>query len=248
MKNPTNVICAIALTPNRRPGASTCSPISQKEKSSRFHAKFVAKLSKIKTHSSDIWKTTLEIKISNVPFAPDHSPGSLCFGRMLLFTQVWQDSSHFGMWLTFLPFYYSTTDRPKQFICKLCSRGFYHRSSLAKHMKRQCSQLKPDFNCGVCVKIFMEKTAQMQSEITFLGRCHCNGNVFSLSSLIVGIVGGIEGSCKFCGKIFPTAHGLSVHLSKHIGDKVFQCDVCANKWTTEENLQKTNILHLKVMI
>lgn len=49
-----------------------------------------------------------------------------------------------------------------------------------------------------------------------------------------------EGSCKLCGKTFPTSRGLVVHLSKHFADKKFPCEfeMCSNKYTTVSNLKK----------
>lgn len=65
-----------------------------------------------------------------------------------------------------------------------------------------------------------------------------NANELRFVFFINLMLGDEEGSCKFCGKTFPTIRGLTVHLSKHFADKKFQCDLCSNKYTTEGNLKK----------
>lgn len=72
----------------------------------------------------------------------------------------------------------STENRAKEHICGLCSKGFYHRSSLLKHSKRPCFRAKPVFQCELCAKQFKEnnilqrhlarhrKRAEMQGGVT----------------------------------------------------------------------------------
>ncbi|XP_063710123.1 gastrula zinc finger protein XlCGF57.1-like [Culicoides brevitarsis] len=102
-----------------------------------------------------------------------------------------------------------------EFVCEICSKGFFDIQELKKH--KNLHNFKR-FVCDVCSKSFPTK-----SKLTTHLDVHFRKNTVD---------------CEICGKKFASKSGYRVHLKKHLGmwDKNLSCEVCNARFRYKYNL------------
>lgn len=108
-----------------------------------------------------------------------------------------------------------------RFTCHVCSRTFFHKGSLTKHMKRSH---KSNF-CQICKQHFPVRSA-LKTHV-------CAPPVRSKGS---------HHSCELCGKVFANPSAVKVHFVVHTGEKPHVCNLCGKRFTQKGNLN----CHLRI--
>uniref|UniRef100_A0A6P7FGL2 Gastrula zinc finger protein XlCGF57.1-like n=1 Tax=Diabrotica virgifera virgifera TaxID=50390 RepID=A0A6P7FGL2_DIAVI len=108
----------------------------------------------------------------------------------------------------------------KQFTCDICSKGFYQKSSLLRHIIVH-EGIK--FKCHLCSKEYTRKVT-LESHM----RLHSGEHEFK---------------CHICiiEKKFTSKGALRLHLMNHAGEKPHKCDICGQRFLERQKLLK----HLK---
>ncbi|XP_041813809.1 zinc finger protein 239-like isoform X2 [Chelmon rostratus] len=113
-----------------------------------------------------------------------------------------------------------TTRGPNKFTCGICSRTFFHKGTLTRHMKSHKSNF-----CSICKQHFPRRQK--------LNSHRCVAPVPSQN---------VSKSCELCGKTFANASALRIHYVVHTGEKPFRCNLCGKRFTQKGNLK----CHLRI--
>lgn len=132
-----------------------------------------------------------------------------------------------------------------KFPCHVCSRVFFYKSTLTRHMKTH----KANF-CSICKQHFPRRyklhshtcIAADNKRKTSCGLC---GKTFTTQSALnvhyLVHTGEKPHKCNLCGKGFTQKGNLNCHLRTHTGERPFHCSKCGRTFSQKVNLKQ----HLK---
>ena len=107
------------------------------------------------------------------------------------------------------------------FECGVCKKLFTQRSRFTEHQRIHTGE-KP-FECAVCGKSFA-----LKSNLTVHQRIHSGENPFE---------------CAVCGKSFNQRSILTEHQRIHTGEKPFECTVCKKSFGQRSTLTEHQSIH-----
>ena len=107
-------------------------------------------------------------------------------------------------------------DKPKGYICHLCSQNIPTKKLLLRHMTEHSG--KKPFKCDKCNALFSYNTT-----LTAHKKKHSEDNICK---------------CDVCGKHWSSPSKLEAHYRTHTQEKPFSCRNCNTKFVTRSNLNK----------
>lgn len=109
------------------------------------------------------------------------------------------------------------------FVCHICSKRFTSESSFKLHTKNHFADRR--YTCTMCPKAFLQKC-----DLTIHIRSHTDERPFA---------------CTFpeCDKKFRTSSHRRDHMSTHVEEKKYKCDICLKHFKAERILQGHMKLH-----
>nr|XP_029733249.1 zinc finger protein 569-like [Aedes albopictus] len=131
---------------------------------------------------------------------------------------------------------------PNNYICQICSKGFYRRKVFMEHQKTH--ELTPDElkeQCNICGKWLKNHSTWLKHVQwhQYKGQHQCDqcdyvsDNLLSLKAHKRRRHGTEkkEHRCEFCGKAFALALSLKEHVaSAHTGEPLYKCQYCENEF------------------
>ncbi|XP_028286586.1 zinc finger protein 19-like [Parambassis ranga] len=139
------------------------------------------------------------------------------------------------------------TDRAAPFSCSECSKQFFYKQSLKRHLKHhsgESSRSLVNFVCDVCGKIFtyhhnLKTHMRLHTgEKPFI--CNICGKKVRLQTNLKAHMSVHSGEkpfgCDLCGKRFKRKTYLATHMAIHKGEKPFGCDVCGKSFKRKGHL------------
>ncbi|XP_029015753.1 zinc finger protein 184-like isoform X2 [Betta splendens] len=102
-----------------------------------------------------------------------------------------------------------------KYTCQICSRAFFHKGALTRHMKLHKSHF-----CKICKQHF-QRRAKLKSHT-------CVPPAPSMKA---------TKPCEVCGKTFSNQSALRTHYFVHTGEKPYRCSFCGNRFTQKGNLK-----------
>ena len=107
-----------------------------------------------------------------------------------------------------------------KFTCQICSRSFFHKGTLTRHLKSHKSNF-----CNICKQHFPHRTK------------------FSTHTCVPPVLSQrVSKSCELCGKTFANPSALRIHYVVHTGEKPYRCSLCGKGFTQKGNLK----CHLRI--
>ncbi|CAH1112480.1 unnamed protein product [Psylliodes chrysocephalus] len=130
----------------------------------------------------------------------------------------------------------------KLFKCEICSKNFYRKSSLIRHL------IVHTYKCEICFKSFNStecmKSQLKEKEKPF--RCEICTKQFREKSYLKELIKNRNGEkplrCEICSKRFNQIYHLNVHIERHTRKKLFNCKICSKQFIWKCQLNK----HLKI--
>ncbi|XP_055626281.1 gastrula zinc finger protein XlCGF26.1-like [Toxorhynchites rutilus septentrionalis] len=132
-----------------------------------------------------------------------------------------------------------------KFVCHVCARGFYVRSSYVAHMELHDENLKrnkpPDerVQCSECGSWVYKKGLRKHMLChTGTQTCdHCGKECKSVMALRYHKAQHRMGdfNCSLCGKAFKRQRTLKEHMASHTGEVLYQCDFCEKTFNSHAN-------------
>ncbi|XP_062554611.1 zinc finger protein 84-like isoform X2 [Armigeres subalbatus] len=109
------------------------------------------------------------------------------------------------------------------FVCQICSKRFTSESTYKLHTKNHFADRR--YTCTMCPKAFLQKC-----DLTIHIRSHTDERPFA---------------CTFadCDKKFRTSSHRRDHMSTHVEEKKYKCDICLKHFKAERILQGHMKLH-----
>ena len=138
----------------------------------------------------------------------------------------------------------------KPYTCHVCDRRFARRDHLKLHESRHStveSEGKPYF-CPLCDRQFAEKRCLRRHMKQHAGnKCRVCKSLFPTESELHVHMNACQHGhrCEECGKCFVHMGALKVHRRSHLGERLFQCDVCNKRFTKYFHLTRHKRLHSK---
>eukprot|EP00057_Strongylocentrotus_purpuratus_P016601 XP_011671075.1 PREDICTED: zinc finger protein OZF-like [Strongylocentrotus purpuratus] len=146
----------------------------------------------------------------------------------------------------------------KRFLCRVCSKGFYIKSRLSRHMEshgREKAPSKKPHQCMVCDLRFSRvdefsrhirsHTGSYPGEMPY--KCSfCQKSLSTsghLSRHMRSHTGERPYECSFCKKTFSHTHHLSRHIKIHTGERPFQCSICSKTFSERDFLTQHQKVH-----
>ncbi|XP_030833944.1 zinc finger protein 501-like [Strongylocentrotus purpuratus] len=146
----------------------------------------------------------------------------------------------------------------KRFLCHVCSKGFYFKSRLSRHMiihGREKAPSKKPHQCMVCDLKFSRVdefsrhirshtgsyTGEMPYKCSFCQKSLSTSG--HLSRHIKVHTGEKPYECSFCKKTFSQTHHLSRHIKIHTGERPFECSVCGKTFSERGYLTEHQKVH-----
>eukprot|EP00057_Strongylocentrotus_purpuratus_P016598 XP_011671072.1 PREDICTED: zinc finger protein 345 isoform X2 [Strongylocentrotus purpuratus] len=146
----------------------------------------------------------------------------------------------------------------KRFLCRVCSKGFYFKSRLSRHMKihgREKAPSKKPHQCMVCDLTFSRVdelsrhirshtgsyTGEMPYKCSFCQKSLSTSG--HLSRHMKVHTGEKPYECSFCKKTFSQTHHLSTHIKIHTGERPFECSVCSKTFSERWYLTEHQKVH-----
>uniref|UniRef100_A0A1A8MV76 C2H2-type domain-containing protein n=1 Tax=Nothobranchius pienaari TaxID=704102 RepID=A0A1A8MV76_9TELE len=137
------------------------------------------------------------------------------------------------------------------FSCQICSRTFFHKGTLTRHMKSHksnfCSICKQNFphrkklNSHRCVPPVTSKSLSRSCELC--GKTFANPSALRIHYVVH--TGEKPYRCGLCGKWFTQKGNLKCHMRIHTGERPFRCVKCGKNFTQKVNLSHHLVAHLK---
>uniref|UniRef100_A0A1A7WS94 C2H2-type domain-containing protein n=1 Tax=Iconisemion striatum TaxID=60296 RepID=A0A1A7WS94_9TELE len=137
------------------------------------------------------------------------------------------------------------------FSCHICSRTFFHKGTLTRHMKSHksnfCSICKQNFphrkklNSHRCVPPVPSKSLSRSCELC--GKTFANPSALRIHYVVH--TGEKPYRCSLCGKWFTQKGNLKCHMRIHTGERPFRCVKCGKNFTQKVNLSHHLMAHLK---
>lgn len=145
--------------------------------------------------------------------------------------------------------YGQPADKPKQFICSECGKGFSLYSYLTKHQR--CHSDEKPFTCIECGKCFRYKPSLVAHQRVHTGEkpfsCQECGKLFvtkfNLKAHAKVHTGEKPVECPACGRCFSNNPALVKHLRIHTGEKPFSCTVCGKDFASRSCLNAHQVIH-----
>lgn len=135
------------------------------------------------------------------------------------------------------------------FTCQICSRTFFHKSTLTQHTKSHksnfcsiCEQHFPrknKFISHTCVPAVRSQTTRKSCELC--GKTFANESALRIHSVVH--TGEKPYRCSFCGKGFTQKGNLKCHLRIHTGEKPFRCVRCGQTFKHKAKLAQHFVTH-----
>ncbi|XP_040178178.1 oocyte zinc finger protein XlCOF7.1-like [Rana temporaria] len=145
--------------------------------------------------------------------------------------------------------YGQLADKPKQYICSECGKGFSLYSYLTKHQR--CHSDEKPFTCIECGKCFRYKPSLVAHQRVHTGEkpfsCTECGKLFvtkfNLKAHAKVHTGEKPVECPACGRCFSNNPALVKHLRIHTGEKPFSCTVCGKVFASRSCLNAHQVIH-----
>ncbi|KAM5141687.1 uncharacterized protein ACMZJ9_015393 isoform 1-T2 [Mantella aurantiaca] len=145
--------------------------------------------------------------------------------------------------------YGQPADKPKQYICSECGKGFSLYSYLTKHQR--CHSDEKPFTCIECGKCFRYKPSLVAHQRVHTGEkpfsCSECGKLFvtkfNLKAHAKVHTGEKPVECPACGRCFSNNPALVKHLRIHTGEKPFSCTVCGKVFASRSCLNAHQVIH-----
>ncbi|MEE6483603.1 hypothetical protein FKM82_013608 [Ascaphus truei] len=129
-------------------------------------------------------------------------------------------------------------ERP--FVCEFCHHAFTQKANLNMHLRTHTGE-KP-FQCHLCGKTFRTQASLNKHNRTHTGErpfsCEFCDHRFTEKGALLRHVSsrhqeGRPHYCHICGKTFKALEQLRVHVSRHKGERKFECTECGYKFTRQ---------------
>ncbi|XP_055626271.1 zinc finger protein 62-like [Toxorhynchites rutilus septentrionalis] len=131
------------------------------------------------------------------------------------------------------------------YVCHVCARGFYVRTSYVAHMETHDENLKrtkpPDerVQCSRCGSwVYKKGLRKHMLRHSGTQTCeHCGQECKSEMALRYHLAQHRMGDfkCSLCGKAFKRQLTLKEHMASHTGEVLYQCDFCEKTFNSHAN-------------
>lgn len=108
-----------------------------------------------------------------------------------------------------------------QFKCKHCTKNFYDKRKLAKHIRIHTTG-RPH-TCAICMR-----KCSTNIDLVAHMRVHTNEKPFE---------------CDVCLKTFKMRGDLNCHKRTHTGEKPYECTICSKRFIRKSHLNRHSRLH-----
>ncbi|XP_050676875.1 zinc finger protein 431-like [Leptidea sinapis] len=141
----------------------------------------------------------------------------------------------------------------RNYVCKECGTGFVTKYRLKVHTKSM--HMGGTYPCDVCKKVFSTQQKHKNHvdtvhKLVKRFKCtHCNerfSEYFRRQKHIVDVHNGqpLQYKCNVCDKVFDRRYTLSRHMKRdHLEERDYQCQLCAYKCFTNNELRVHMVKH-----
>lgn len=130
------------------------------------------------------------------------------------------------------------------FHCRVCNKGFMHRTDLKTHSRTHTGWVN-------YTKVHLSHTSHLlDHSYCITGSktelCHlCNKKFTKLQEHYRTHTGEKPYKCEKCGREFSIRGSLKRHYTVHTGEKRHQCNICFKRLSTKRSLSNHILLHEK---